>query len=281
MHLIYNLARIILILLLLCGCRPNILYNYSISTPWQILSPNAPALNIYVAFDGLAHRGGDAESSYLLKRTGDNDRWRINRLKQKIASAPPSKKIKYKQQLQQYTTALQNQFEKNTNDRMLFLQKFYSDLYKLTNKEFTKKYRKYCSRSILDEAKFKYRIHHGEKGYAWNIFTDNEMHIASDFHITYLDGNPDNIADKKDALFMFGDSVKHKEPEYRYTNHEDKWFQVRIGSHYVMVQIYGTFNDMLITGVVNPYANSFVKGKINGIRHVTSSGYCSGFIGGM
>ena len=152
MHLIYNLARIILILLLLCGCRPNILYNYSISTPWQILSPNAPALNIYEAFDGLAHRGGDAESSYLLKRTGDNDRWRINRLKQKIASAPPSKKIKYKQQLQQYTTALQNQFEKNTNDRMLFLQKFYSDLYKLTNKEFTKKYRKNIAYIMVKKA---------------------------------------------------------------------------------------------------------------------------------
>ena len=259
MHLIYNLARIILILLLLCGCRPNILYNYSISTPWQILSPNAPALNIYEAFDGLAHRGGDAESSYLLKRTGDNDRWRINRLKQKIASAPPSKRIKYKQQLQQYTTALQNQFEKNTNDRMLFLQKFYSDLYKLTNKEFTKKYRKYCSRSILDEAKFKYRIHHGEKGYAWNIFTDNEMHIASDFHITYLDGNPENVADKQEALFMFGDSVRHKEPEYRYTNAEDKWYRVSMGRHYVMVQVEGEGKDMLVTGISNPYTRTSVK----------------------
>ena len=58
---------------------------------------------------------------------------------------------------------------------------------------------------------------------------------------------------------MFGDSVRHKEPEYRYTNAEDKWYRVSMGRHYVMVQVEGEGKDMLVTGISNPYTRTSVK----------------------
>ena len=200
----------------------------------------------------------ESYEDYLEVKDEMEERTYIGQLNDKKSSSPSSR-AKYEQQLKEFKTQLQTKYKDRTHARLLFLQKFYSDLYQLTNKEFTKKYKKNCSRDILDELKYKYRLHHGRKGYAWNVFTDNEKHAASEFRFAYLNGNPENVADKQEALFMFGDSVRHKEPEYRYTNAEDKWYRVSMGRHYVMVQVEGEGKDMLVTGISNPYTRTSVK----------------------
>ena len=264
MHMKLLLISLLIFMLYSCKSADSSL-GYK-DVPWMIMSPSAAGADAHENFE-LMHVYSNGISRFADIESYEKSR--IDEYKRKITYASEPKKEKYKQQLKQYIASLQNQFKKNTNGRMLFLQKFYSDLYQLTNKEFTKKYKRHCSRDILDELKYKYRLYHGRKGYAWNIFTDNEKHAASEFRFAYLNGNPDNVTDKQEALFMFGDSVKRKEPEYRYTNAEDKWYRVSMGNHYVMVQVEGVGKDMLVTGISNPYTNSIIKAQEEKVYNIS------------
>src|SRR5574344_259857 len=88
----------------------------------------------------------------------------------------PSKRDKHTKLLQEEKDRLQKAFETRMNERSEFLREFYNDLYHLNNKDFTKRYKKSCSDEVLKRLKFAYILHHGKKGYAWFIFTDNKIH---------------------------------------------------------------------------------------------------------
>ena len=236
-------------LILMCGCRfanatmPNM--------PPQTPPPYNKSRNIY---DVDAWGKG-------IPRTLEacNERDYLDRLNYRKAHASAAGKEKYEQKISQYASRLQLRYEKRTGDRLRFLQQFYTDLYRLPNAGFTKKYKKCCSQEMLDEIKYVYRRDHGSKGYGWYVFTDNERHAGGDFRFTYLNADPGRVADKQEALYMFGDSVRQWKPKYRYTNTENKWFQVTMGAHHVMVQLDGEGKHVYLTGVINPYTRSAVR----------------------
>jgi hypothetical protein len=256
---VYNIIPLCLSILYATSCAQYGRYHGSFRFEPDLTTPDyaIPPSGGQKDFDMLNERIHYTDS-YMEGETIREEEGYIKMLNEKMNSSPSSM-AKYKQKLNEFKNQLQTKYKNRTHARLLFLQKFYSDLYQLTNQDFTKKYKKHCSRDILDELKYKYRLHHGKKGYAWTVFTDNEKHAPSEFRFTYLDGNPEQVADKYEALFMFGDSVRHKEPEYRYTNAEDKWYRVSMGRHYVMVQVEGEGKDMLVTGISNPYTRTSVK----------------------
>lgn len=237
--------------------------------PWMILQENgSKPWGTYDSFDKITGNAFDAKekyySNYKFAEYGFGNGFReekyVNDLKKKIPLAlTQSRKAKYEEQLKQYSDKLQTQYKDRIQERLEFLQAFYSDLYLLKREEFTKKYKHHCMQSVLNELKRVYHKNHGTYGYAWNIFTDNTWHKGSEFRFIYLDGNPGKVTDKLEALYMFGDSVNYKKPKYRYTNFEDKWFQVSMGNHHIMVQINGNGKEMYITGLVNPYTKNAVK----------------------
>ena len=83
----------------------------------------------------------ESYEDYLEVKNEREEREYIYQLNEKKNSSPSSK-AKYEQQLKEFKTQLQTKYKDRTHARLLFLQKFYSDLYQLTNKEFTKKYKK-------------------------------------------------------------------------------------------------------------------------------------------
>jgi len=137
-------------------------------------------------------------------------------------------------------------------------------LFQLSDKDFTNKYKTHCTVEILQQLKSIYKAWHDYlNGYAWSVFSDNQMHGGKDFHFTYLDGDPVKVENKAQAQYMFGDSVKQRLIKYRFTNMEDKWFRVDMGKQCVMVQVDGQGDYITITGLVNPRLNFVVKNQID------------------
>ena len=164
----------------------------------------------------------------------------------------------HQQELEQLRNRLKSQFDQRIAERTQFLQNFYADLFRLSNKEFTSQYKKHCSKDLLSELKTVYKLRHGKNGYAWSVFTDNNRHRPEECNITYLDGNAVKAGNAELARYMFGDSTRQKAKrrwytgKYRYFNAEDKWFRVDRGENAIMVQIDGQGKEVVITGIVNP-----------------------------
>lgn len=198
---------------------------------------------------------------------------RIWKKRQKIV-ADSVREIPLAAELQRRKEELQRGYEERVRDRLLFLQDFYTGLYSLDSKAFTQRYKNNCTPDLQKRLSATYRMRTGKKGNFWVYFTDNELHAGKDFLFSYLDGNPEKVVDKDDALYMWGDSVKSyhmADPEleafiardsarsfladFRFTDMEDKWYKVMLGNRHVYVQIYGEKDHIMVSGLINPYMN--------------------------
>ena len=183
---------------------------------------------------------------------------RVNKIEKKVATKP-SKEEKYRHQLEQLRDTLLHTYEKRLSQRMDFLERSYTDLFLLNQEDFTRRHARYCSRNLLQILKSIYMEDHCLFGYSWSAFTDNIKHLDERFRITYLQGDPEKAGSKEEALFMFGDSIRHPEPKYRFSGEESKWFQVSFAENHVMVQVDGQDDRIVITGLINPRLKLFIK----------------------
>ncbi|MBP3774230.1 MAG: hypothetical protein ILA34_02635 [Bacteroidaceae bacterium] len=183
---------------------------------------------------------------------------KVRKLEKKLSKGNASS-VKYKNELKQLKDTLQRHYEMRVAERLDFLEQFYTDLFLLDNQAMTQRYRPFCSTTIKDILKKVYGDMHGEHGYAWSLFTDNIKHLTGTFRLTYLNGDPQIVEDKELALFMFDDSVRQVKPIYRFCNEEDKWFLFSMGDCRIYVQVDGSGNDLVITGLANTYHDVWAK----------------------
>ena len=169
----------------------------------------------------------------FLRYTG-NDVLRISDLliKKKL---DPSQSEKYDRLIEQERVRLQDARDRRINERTAFLTAFYVDLYSMTQKDFTKKYRWKCTGSIKYAMKGIYEAHHGKRGYAWGIFGDKTIHTEKDISCS----QPDNEAFYKDEIAPFA-------------RNDNPWYEVQLGENSVKLKLEGTGKHIMITSLINP-----------------------------
>lgn len=175
-------------------------------------------------------------------------------LENKILKHP--EKSKYRDALEAYKNKLYNEYRERVQSRMLFLRDFYSDMYRLSNKEFSKKYMKHCDKSLMDsinKINFKEVKLEGDK---WVVFTDLMSHRSQDYKFSYMDGDPAKVGDKNIAFYIYKSKKKNVkkylyEGEYHLLDQEDKWYKVSMGNNFAMIKIDGK-KTFKITNLINP-----------------------------
>ena len=160
------------------------------------------------------------------------------------------KKIKAKKDHSKYDLLLAKKKEEliqrraeREQARTAFLQGFYDDLYQMTPKAFTKKYRKHTSDTLRSKLKQLYALNHdGKTGYAWAAFGDNKMHSAGDFKI-----QPGNM-DGKIKVFKYY-NYKDSMPYIRY---DKTWYTATIDGQSINIKLTGDKKFVVINAVDNP-----------------------------
>lgn len=158
-----------------------------------------------------------------------------------------------KKALAEYQEQLLKEYQERVNEKLSFLREFYSDMYRLKDKEFSKKYRSHCESTLLGEInKVNVAEIQGKDYDSWFMFTDVQEHKSQDFRFTFLDKDPQKVNNNLLSYFIFGDSIPHKAPEFRYYERENNWYKVTMGENYVLVKLDKIKNSMKITGLINP-----------------------------
>ena len=158
---------------------------------------------------------------------------RIKRL-ENLKCATPSKSEKYDSLIQEQVSKMELARKERIQQRKSFLIGFYGDLYSLSQKEFTNKYKRNCSKSIKTAMKFLYEKNHGIKGYEWAIFRDDSTHKED---ISFTEPDLKNIGKKE---------------KYPYYWLDNPWYQVQLGNNNVKIRIVGKDKNIVITGIINP-----------------------------
>jgi len=119
--------------------------------------------------------------------------------------ANPSKRDKYEKEIQK----IEQQF---LNNRLSFLNRFYTDLYQKNQKDFTRRYKSHCSINIINAMKFIYaKRHQGNKGYAWFIFGDNAKHDSSSLSYKHMGGDWFKVSLDTNVVILQLDGTKKEE----------------------------------------------------------------------
>lgn len=236
----------ILLVSVVCSCKTKYIHETTYGGYNKIynMNPGAPTYHI----------GGHivpqwALSGYGAEKSG-NQKVAIIDLEKMITDHPNEQK--YKDALDEYKDKLYGEYRKRVGDRMVFLREFYSDMYKLSNKDFTKKYKKHCDKELvryMDKVNFD---NNKIEGNHWFVFSDLENHKSDDFKFQYMDGDPKRVGNSSLSLALYKDSVKHKTAKYKLHDAEDKWYKVSMGENYAMVKVEGEDSNIKITEVINP-----------------------------
>lgn len=255
---------VIILLLEICSCshykytsggrvygETNPVYITDANGGTTIRSKNISNIDGYLKLDKAPYSLPQF-SLYVEKCEARGERRYINWLKDRIEQGIDSEKNE--KILKKEVKRIQSVKDKHIQQRMDFLRTFYTDLYKISPKDFSKKYRKHCTGDLLQWLSQIYKENHEQQGFAWAVFGDNAIHKSEDFTFSYLDGNWNNV-DEKYRDFMYGDVSSINIPEYPYCNTEDKWFKVSMNDHEVMVRVDGEYNTIAITSVLNPHLN--------------------------
>ena len=200
--------------------------------------------------------------------------WRLEKKRMR----KPATDSRCQEQLLREEERLQLQYEKRISDRLHFLKEFYTDIYSLDNDKFTERYNQVCSRILMRRLIAEAHGRYGDSVSVWPLFTDNVMHPRSDLRFVYLDGNPANVRTGREALYLFGDSMRQRKVvdddlgkyislskrrkcllDYRFTDAEDKWFMVEMGENHVYVRLDGEEDAVIITGLYNSYRKFYHK----------------------
>ena len=207
-------------------------YFYEYDYPGHELSPDQWKYGSYVP-----HNGNPSGPLVIGPMTDhkfrDDDQYRIYSLLAK--KRDPSQSEKYDRLIEQERVRLQAARDRRINERTAFLTAFYVDLYSMTQKDFTKKYRRKCTSSIKYAMKGIYEAHHGTQGYAWGIFGDKAVHTEKDISCS----QPDNEAFYKGEIAPFA-------------RNDNPWYVVQLGKNSVKLKLEGTGKHILITSLINP-----------------------------
>ena len=149
----------------------------------------------------------------------------------------PKKCEKYERMIQEEKSKLQRNREIRINQRIDFLRSFYNDLYEISQKDFTKKYKYHIADNILKTIEDLYFETYGRKGYYWTIFGDNKIHNGQDFSFT-----------------QYGKTLKPEET-YAYYDNDNPWYKVTMGDNAVDIRVKGENGDVIITGLRNRLLN--------------------------
>ena len=129
-------------------------------------------------------------------------------------------------------------------NRVNFLRAFYTDLPKLSEKDFLKKYGKHLSRGMLKALKKSSKSNNKNNEYDLTMFYNIEGY------------NPASLK----YIYTYKDPFKHGKPEVKYElfpffNKENKWIHIDMGNDTILVKVEGEDKRIAIVGLANKYQN--------------------------
>lgn len=153
-----------------------------------------------------------------------------------MKKSSPDNPEKYDRMLAEEVKKMSVKRDNRIKQRLEFIQGFYDDLFKFSVKDFTHKYKKHCSETIVGTMQYLYQKNHKDKGLSWVIFCDNKVHGSNDFEISQQDGQ----------------SIDSNE-KYPFSWLDNPFYQVRVNGQNIVLKVEGKGKKIIITGIANPF----------------------------